>query len=150
MQLALVQPLYHARSSPNVCANFHSRTSTLLQFAKLIAGPSRSVGFLHELKVYTLLPHRFVFICTLLWCNHCTVLEVAPNLRKFPFTDLYGIAVRRAFCGPGPVSGLSAPTPGLHFYVLLPHSFLFICTLLLCSHCTVLEVAPKCAQFSIH
>ena len=31
-------------------------------------------------------PLSFLFINTLHWCNHCTVLEVAPNVRKFPLS----------------------------------------------------------------
>ena len=35
-------------------------------------------------------------------------------MRKFPFTDLYGLAEVGAFCGPVLVGGLSPPTKGLH------------------------------------
>ena len=70
-------------------------------------------------------------------------------MRKFPFTDLYGAAVHGALCGPVQVGGLSPLTHGVYCLVLLPLDYLIICTLLWCSHCTVLEVAPKCAQVSI-
>ena len=35
-------------------------------------------------------------------------------MRKFQFTDLYGIAALGAFCGPVQVGELSSPTKGLH------------------------------------
>ena len=41
-------------------------------------------------------------------------------MRKFPFTELYGVVVHGGICGPVLVGGLSAPTQGLHFFVLLP------------------------------
>ena len=71
-------------------------------------------------------------------------------MRKFPFTYLYGVTVHGAFCGPILVGRLSAPTQGLNFLGLLPLNYLIIFTLLRCNHCTVLEVAPKCAQISIN
>ena len=54
MHPALVEPLHHARSSSKMCANFHSLTYTALQYAGHFAGPSRSMCFLHHLKVYIL------------------------------------------------------------------------------------------------
>ena len=89
MHPALVQQLYHARSSSKMCANFRSR-------------------------------------------------------------NYIGIAVCGAFCRHVQVGGLSAPTQGLRYLVLLPLNYLIICTLLWCNHCTVLETAPKYAQTSIH
>ena len=71
-------------------------------------------------------------------------------MRKFPFTELHGVAVHGTFCGPVLVGGLSAPTQGLHFLVLLPLNYLIIFTLFWCNHCTLLEGAPNCAQISIH
>ena len=71
-------------------------------------------------------------------------------MHKFPFTELYGVVVLGVFCGPVQVGGFSASIQGLHFLVLLPLNYIIICTLLSCNHCTVLEVAPKYAQISIH
>ena len=60
-------------------------------------------------------------------------------MRKFPFTELYGVAVHGAFCGPLQIGGLSAPTQRLNFLALLPFNYLIICTLFWWNRCTVLE-----------
>ena len=44
-----------------------------------------------------------------------TVLEVAPNLLKFPLTALYGAPLGGVFCIPVPIGALFAPTQGLQF-----------------------------------
>ena len=51
MHPALVEQLHRARSSCKICANFHSRTYTALKYAEHFADPSKSSGFLHQLKV---------------------------------------------------------------------------------------------------
>ena len=51
MHPALVQPLYRAKSNSKMYTNFHSLTYPAFQYAELFAGPSRSVGFLHQQKV---------------------------------------------------------------------------------------------------
>ena len=67
------------------------------------------------LHFYAPHPHSFFFICTLPWCKHCTWGLVAPNLRKFPLTALYGAAEHGAVYRPVPVDALFAPTQGIHF-----------------------------------
>ena len=69
------------------------------------------------LHFQALLPHNFLFICFLhsIWCNHCTVLEEAANLRKFRLTALYGAIGDGIVYRPVPVGALFAPTQGLHF-----------------------------------
>ena len=99
------------------------------------------------LHFQAVLPHRFLFICTLHWNKHCTVLEEPANLRKFPFMALYGAAEDGVVCRPVPVGAVFAPTQGLHFQALLPNSFLFICSLHWCNHCTVLEEAANLRKF---
>ena len=47
------------------------------------------------------------------------------------------------YCRPVPVGALFVPTRGLHFQALHPFTFLFICTLHCCKHCTRLEVAAS-------
>ena len=94
-------------------------------------------------------PLSFFFICTLHWCKHCTVLEVAPNALKFPMTALFGIAADGVVCSPVLVGTLFAPTQGVHLYALHPLSFLFICTLCWCKHCTMLEVTTNVRKFPI-
>ena len=74
-------------------------------------------------------PLRFLFMGTLHLCKHCTGLEVAPNLRKFPFTALYGIAADGVVCRPALDGAAFAPKQGLHFQAVHPFSFLFMCTL---------------------
>ena len=71
----------------------------------------------------------FFFICTLHWCKYCTVLEVAPNVRKFLLTALFEIAADGVLCGLVLVGTLFAPTQASHFQALHSLTFLFICTL---------------------
>ena len=80
-----------------------------------------------RLHFQTLCLLGFLFICTLHWCKHCTSLDVAPNLRKFPMTALCVIAAERVVCRSVPVGGLFAPTQTLLFQALHLHSFLFTC-----------------------
>ena len=81
-------------------------------------------------------PLSFLVICTLDWCKHSTLLEVAPNFRKFPFTALCGIAADEVVCRPVFDRVPFVPTKGLHFQALHHLSFLLICTLRWCKHCT--------------
>ena len=67
------------------------------------------------LHIYALLPHSFLFLCTFRWCKHCTGRYVAPNLRKFPFTALYGAAGDGAVWRLVPVGALFALTQALYF-----------------------------------
>ena len=96
-----------------------------------------------------LLPLSFLFICTLQWCKHCTWLEVAPNFRKFPFTALYEIDAERVVSRPILDGMPFAPTQILHFQALLLLSFLSICTLNWCNHCTGIHVAPNFRKFPL-
>ena len=93
-------------------------------------------------------PFSFLFTCTLHWCNHCTVLNVTTNVRKFPITVLCEIAAHVAVCGPVLVGTLLVPTQGLQFQAVHPFSFHFICTLNWCKHCTVLEVTTEVRKIS--
>ena len=45
-------------------------------------------------------PLSLLFICTLHWCKHCTVLATAANVRKFAMTSLCGIAANGHICRP--------------------------------------------------
>ena len=85
----------------------------------------------------------FLFIRTLHWCKHCTGLDVVPNLRKFPVMALCVITAEGGVCMSVTVGAHFAPTKGLRFQVLHLLSFLFICTLHWCKHCTGLDVAPN-------
>ena len=88
------------------------------------------------LHFQSLHPLSFLFTCTLHWYKHCTLLEVTTNVRKSPMTALCVIAAQILFCSPVLVGTLFATTHGLHFRALLPLSFLFMCTLHWCKHCT--------------
>ena len=68
---------------------------------------------------------NFLFICTLHWCKHCTMLEIAVNVRKFPMTSLCGITANGHICSPVLFGALLAPTQRLHFQSLHPLSFHF-------------------------
>ena len=103
----------------------------------------------NDLHFKTLHPLCFLFSCTLHWCKHCTVLEVTTNVRKFPITTLCGITEQGLICRPILIGTLFAPTQGLYFQALHPLSFLFICTLHWCKHCTVLETAANVRKFAM-
>ena len=100
------------------------------------------------LQFQALHPLSFLLTCTLHWCKHCTVLEIAANVRKFPMSALCGIAPQKLICTPVLVGTLFAPTQGLHFQVLHPLSFLFIYTLYWCKYCTVLAVTTNVRKIS--
>ena len=100
------------------------------------------------LQFQALHPPSFLFICTLHWCKHCTVLEIAANVRKFPMSALCGIAVQKLICRHILVGTILAPTQGLQFQALHPLSFLFICTLHWCNHSTVLEMSTDVRKIS--
>ena len=70
----------------------------------------------------------FHFIGTLHWCKHCTGLDVAPNLRKFPFTALCVIAAEWVVGRSVTVGAHFAPTQGFRFQSLHLLSFLFLGT----------------------
>ena len=89
----------------------------------------------------------FLFICTLHWCKHCTRLEADPNFRKFSFTALCRIAADGVVYGPVLVGAPFAPTQDQHFQALHPLTFLFICTLHWCKHCSQLEADPDFSKF---
>ena len=89
----------------------------------------------------------FLFIGTLHWCKHCTGLDVAPNLRKFPFTVLCVIAAEGVVCRSVTVGAHTAPTQCLRFQALHLLGFLFIGILHWCKHCTGLDVAPNLRKF---
>ena len=79
----------------------------------------------------------------------CTRREVAPNFVKFPLTALCGTDAERIVSRPVLDGKLLAPTQGIHFQALLPLSFLIICTLHWCKHCTRREVAPNFPKFPL-
>ena len=78
-----------------------------------------------------------------------TGLEVAVSLRNFSLTALRSLREMEVLCRPVriPVGALFAPTKGLHFQAVHLISFLFICTLHCCKHCTRLEVAAILRKF---
>ena len=92
-------------------------------------------------------PLSFLFICTLHWCKYCTVLELAPNVRKFQITSLCEIATYGVVYGPVFVGTLFAPTQVLRFQAFHPLRFLIICTLHWCKNYSVLKVAMNVRIF---
>ena len=96
-----------------------------------------------------LLPLSFLFICTLEWCKHCSRLEVAANFHKLSFTEQCGIDAERVVSWPVHDCTLFPPTQGFYFQVLLPLSFLCICTFHWCKHCTGLDGAPNFLKFQL-
>ena len=148
MYLALVQALYLATGDHEYAQI--SNDVAMLNCSGHICSPVL-VGTLlattQRLHFHALHPLSFLFICTLHWCKHCTVLEVTTNMRKFPMTALCGITALQLFCRPVLVGTLLAPTLGLHLQSLHPLSFLFICTFHWCKHCTVQEVTTNVRKF---
>ena len=138
MRLAFVQTLYRARGIPEFTQiSIHSAMRNCCSRGSLQASPRRC-GFCttQGLHFQALQPFSFLFIRTFHWCKHCTWLEVFPNLRKFPFTALCkitaGVVVCRTVLDGAPL----ASAQGFHFQALQSISFLFICKLLWCKHCT--------------
>ena len=74
---------------------------------------------------------------------------VAPNLRNFPLKAPCGDARDGVVRRPVKVGALFAPTQGLHFRTLHPLSFLLICALHWCKHCTGIQVAPNLRAVSL-
>ena len=64
-------------------------------------------------------------------------------MRKFPLTVLCGDEEDGVVCRPVQVGTPFAPTQLLHFQAQQPLSFLSICTLHWCKHCTELDVPPN-------
>ena len=91
----------------------------------------------------------FHFICTLHWCKHCTGVDVAPNLRKFPLTAKCVNAAEVVVCRSVTVGAHLAPNQGLRFQALHHLGFLFKGTLHWCKHCTRLYVDPNLHKFPI-
>ena len=94
-------------------------------------------------------PLTFLFICIFHWLKHWTGLEVTLNMRKFTLTALCGAGRDGVVCRPVQDRALFAPSESLHFYALHPLSFLFICTLHWCKHCTGLEVTTNMRKFTL-
>ena len=110
----------------------------------LVGAPFTPTQGLHFQALHSV---SFLFICTLRWCKHCIRLEVAPTLDKFPFTALCRLAADAIVCWPVLVGARFTPTEGLHFQAIHSLTFLFICTLHLCKHCTRIEAAPNLGKF---
>ena len=102
-----------------------------------------------DLHFQTLHPRSFHFICNLHRYKRCTVLEGAPNLQKFSLTAQCEFEADGVVFRPVLVGTLFAPTQGLPFHVLHRFSFLFMCTLHWCKHCTELEGDPIVRKFSL-
>ena len=94
-------------------------------------------------------PLSFRFICTLHWCKHCTRLEIAPSCANFHWRPYASMQDMEVICRPISIGALFAPSRGLHLLALHPLSFLFMCTLHWCKHCTSLEVAVSLRKFPL-
>ena len=150
LHLGFVQTLYRAIGCSEFAQIFIHGPIRRCRRREQFGGPSWQVRFLHQLKVYIfrlLFPITSFSYAPSRWCKHCTGRQVAPNLRKFPYTALYGAAGIAAVWRPVPVRAPFAPTQGLHFQALLSHRFLFICTLVQCKHCTGDRQLRICANF---
>ena len=122
MHLALVQTLYcdrgnHESSQISMTALCGITARGLIcrpVFVGTLFAPTQGSHF------QVLHPLSFIFICTLHWCKHCTVIEVTTNMRKLTITALCEIAEDGVVCGTVRVGTLFAPTQGLHFQSLHP------------------------------
>ena len=135
-----MQPLYHARGNhecshifnDGAMRNYSAETNLQAVPVGMLFAPTQGSHF-QSLHLFS-----FLFICTLHWCKHCTLLEVTMNVHKLPMTRLCVIAARILISRSVLLGMLFAPTMGSHFQALHPLSFLFIYTLHWCKHCTVL------------
>ena len=139
----------------NVAPNFHKfALSAQCEIAKdaVVCMPVLfGAPFAPTLGLHFRAPHplSFLFICTLHSSKHCTGKNVAPNFHKFALTALCEIAKDAVVCMPVLVGAPFAPTLGLHFRAPHSLSFLFICTLHSCKHCTGRNVAPNFRKFPL-
>ena len=149
MHLALVQTLYQCRGSPEF-AKISLTAMCVIAVEGVVCSPVL-VGALfapsHGLHFQVHQHLSFLFICTLHWLKHCTGVKPAPNLRKIPLTSMCAIAAERIVYRPVFAGAVFAPSHGLHFQAHQHLSFLFICTLHWCKHCTGLEVSPNLRKF---
>ena len=73
----------------------------------------------------------------------------SPEFTQISIDGAIGIVgAERVVSRPVLVGTLFAPTQGLHLQGLLPLSFLFICILHCCKHCTGLDVALNFHKFT--
>ena len=62
------------------------------------------------------LSHSFLLICSLNYCNYCSVVGIAGNLREFPLPILGGNGAGGTICKLVPFCSLIAQTEDLLFW----------------------------------
>ena len=103
IHLALAQTLYRVRGiSEFTQISTHSATCGIAAGGVVCRPIHDDAPFAptQGLHFQALHPLSFLFICTLHWCKHLTMLKGATNLRKFPFTALCGIGADGEVCRP--------------------------------------------------
>ena len=71
------------------------------------------------------------------------------NLREFPLPALYGDGGGGSICKLVPLCALIAQTEGLRFWAPHSHSFLLICSLLLCNNCSGVGFAVNLSELPL-
>ena len=107
----------------------------------------------HQLKVYFFKLSFPIASFYYAPCNGENIVQGGSQLRiraKFPFTALYSAVEDGVVCRPVSVGSLIAPIQRLLFQALHSHSFLLICTLYWCKHCTGRDAVPNLSKISIH
>ena len=93
------------------------------------------------LRCQALLALSFLFICTLQWCKRC---RCSPEFAQSSIDGaICEIRAEQVVSRHVLVGSLFALTQILHFQAVLPLSFIFICILHWCKHCTRLNAAPN-------
>ena len=73
--------------------------------------------------------HSIMLICSLHYCNYCSGLGFAGNIRGFPLPILCGEGAGGTICKLVPLCALIAQTEGFRFWPPHSHSFMLICSL---------------------
>ena len=131
MRLAFVQPLYRARSRSEFAQiSVYRPIRHYITRASLRVHPGRWAFSTNSRFTFLgFLPHSFLLICTLRWCNHFIVVEVGPNLLTFFHSrpirhcstrgSLRARNGRCAFCTNSWFTFLGSPSPWIPFYMHL-------------------------------
>ena len=109
-----------------------------------IIAPTQSSHF------WVLHTHSFLLICTLDWCNHGTVAEESPVVRKIYIVRPIRRRMKPEFCCPVTGGTSITPTKSLHFWVLHTRSFFLMYSLHWCNHGTVAEESPQFGKFTMY
>ena len=93
--------------------------------------------------------HSFLLICSLHYCNYCSGLGFAGNIRGFPLPILCGEGAGGTICKLVPLCALNTQTESLLFWPPHSHNLLLICSLHYCNYCYGLGFAGNIRGFPL-